>query len=117
MHDHDHHDHDDEGLTARDVGDHSGYPETGTARVAVLEDILSENDQVADANQKDFAEAGVRVVNIMSSPGAGKTALLKRTLAALAAGTRIGILEGDIATSIDADQLDGYGAVVSLVNT
>ena len=118
MHIHDHdHDHDHEGVTARDVGDHSGYPQTGTARVDVLEDILSENDRVADANQKDFAEAGVRVVNIMSSPGAGKTALLKRTLAALAAGTRIGILEGDIATSIDADQLEGYGAVVSLVNT
>ncbi|HZE00795.1 MAG TPA: hydrogenase nickel incorporation protein HypB [Pseudonocardiaceae bacterium] len=118
-HDHDHHhdDHDHEGVTARDVGDHSGYAETGTARVEVLEDILSENDRVADSNQKDFAEAGVRVVNIMSSPGAGKTTLLKRTLAALAGGTRIGILEGDIATSIDADQLDGYGAVVSLVNT
>lgn len=117
IHDHDHHDHDHEGLAARDVGDHSGYPETGTARIEVLEDILSENDRVADANQKDFAEAGVRVVNIMSSPGAGKTTLLKRTLAALAEGTRIGILEGDIATSIDADQLEGYGAAVSLVNT
>jgi hydrogenase nickel incorporation protein HypB len=111
------HDHGDEGATDRDVGDHSGYTKTGTARVEVLEDILFENDRVADSNQKDFAEAGVRVVNIMSSPGAGKTALLKRTLAGLAAGTRIGILEGDIATSIDADQLDGYGAVVSLVNT
>jgi hydrogenase nickel incorporation protein HypB len=118
MHDHDHdHDHDDGGGEARDVGDHSGYTTTGTARVEVLEDILSENDLVADANQKDFADAGVRVVNIMSSPGAGKTTLLKRTLAALGTGTRIGILEGDIATSIDADQLEGYGAAVSLVNT
>ncbi len=119
-HDQDHaHDqdraHDD--VTGRDVGNHSGYPETGTARVKVLEDILSENDRVADANQKAFAEAGVRVVNIMSSPGAGKTALLKRTLAALRTQTRIGILEGDIATSIDAEQLNGYGAAVSLVNT
>jgi len=112
-HDHDH-DHDDVG---RDVGDHSGYTATGTARVEVLEDILSENDRVADANQKDFADAGVRVVNIMSSPGAGKTTLLKRTLETLSAGTRVGILEGDIATSIDADQLEGYGAAVSLVNT
>jgi hydrogenase nickel incorporation protein HypB len=117
MHVHDHDHHHDEGGTARDVGDHSGYPQTGAGRVEVLEDIFSENDRVADANQKDFAEAGVRVVNIMSSPGAGKTALLKRTLVALAEGTRIGILEGDIATSIDADQLDGYGATVSLVNT
>jgi len=109
-HTHDH-DHD------RDVGDHSGYLETGSARIEVLESILSENDRVADENQKDFAEAGVRVVNLMSSPGAGKTALLKRTLVALGAETRIGILEGDIATSIDADQLEGHGAAVSLVNT
>src|SRR5579862_151762 len=97
MHVHDHdHDHSDDGSPARDVGDHSGYTQTGTARIEVLEDILSENDRIADANQKDFADAGVRVVNIMSSPGAGKTTLLKRTLSALAAGTRIGILEGDI---------------------
>ena len=115
VHDHDHeHDHDG---PPRDVGDHSGYTATGTARIEVLEDILSENDRIADANQKDFADAGVRVVNIMSSPGAGKTTLLKRTLAALADTTRIGILEGDIATSIDADQLEGFGAAVSLVNT
>jgi hydrogenase nickel incorporation protein HypB len=116
-HDHDHdHDHDDHAVP-RDVGDHSGYTATGTARIEVLEDILSENDRVADANQKDFADAGVRVVNIMSSPGAGKTTLLKRTLERLGAATRVGILEGDIATSIDADQLEGYGAAVSLVNT
>ena len=113
VHDHDH----TEGGVARDVGDHSGYSQTGTARIEVLEDILSENDRVADANQKDFAEAGVRVVNLMSSPGAGKTTLLKRTLARLGTAKRIGIVEGDIATSIDADQLEGYGAVVSLVNT
>ncbi|HEX3538861.1 MAG TPA: hydrogenase nickel incorporation protein HypB [Acidimicrobiales bacterium] len=108
------HDHD---APPRDVGDHRGYTATGTARVEVLEDILSENDRIADANQKDFADAGVRVVNLMSSPGAGKTTLLKKTLAGLAGTTRIGILEGDIATSIDADQLEGFGAAVSLVNT
>jgi hydrogenase nickel incorporation protein HypB len=53
----------------------------------------------------------------MSSPGAGKTTLLKRTLAEIGGTRRVGILEGDIATSIDADQLEGYGAAVSLVNT
>ncbi|MDQ6616228.1 MAG: hydrogenase nickel incorporation protein HypB [Actinomycetota bacterium] len=90
---------------------------TGPVRVEVMEEILSENDRVADANHRDFADAGVRVVNIMSAPGAGKTMLLKRTLEAVGTRTRIGILEGDIATSIDADQLDGYGAPVSLVNT
>jgi hydrogenase nickel incorporation protein HypB len=101
----------------RDVGDHSGYVRTGTSRVEVLERILSENDRVADANRAAFAEAGVRTINLMSSPGAGKTTLLKRTITALGERVRIGILEGDIATSIDADQLDGLGAAVSLVNT
>ncbi len=116
MHTHDH-DEDHEHDGPRDVGDHSGYTATGTARVSVLEDILSENDRVAASNRRDFEEAGVRTINLMSSPGAGKTTLLKRTLAMLGERVRIGILEGDIATSIDADQLDGYGAAVSLVNT
>lgn len=109
-HDHDHdHDH-------RDVGDHGGY-ETATERVMVLESILSENDRRADENRASFAAAGVRVVNLMSSPGAGKTALLRRTLAALGEDVRVGILEGDIETSIDADRLHGFGAAISLVNT
>ena len=109
------HEHDDG--TNHDVGDHSGYAVTGTSRVAVLEDIFSENDRVAAENQARFAAAGVRTVNLMSSPGAGKTTLLTQTLARLAGDTRIGILEGDIATSIDADRLEGYGAAVALVNT
>ncbi len=69
------HDHDDGAHHHGDVGDHSGYTETGVSRVAVLEDILSENDRVADANRHDMAHAGVRSVNLMSSPGAGKTTL------------------------------------------
>jgi len=100
-----------------DAGDHSGYALTGTSRVAVLEDIFSENDRVAAENRQAFADAGVRTVNLMSSPGAGKTSLLKRTLEELAGTLRIGILEGDIATSIDADRLEGFGAAVALVNT
>jgi hydrogenase nickel incorporation protein HypB len=103
--------------SASDAGDHSGYAVTGTSRVAVLEDIFSENDRVADENRAAFTAAGVRTVNLMSSPGAGKTALLRRTLTELAPSTRIGILEGDIATSIDADRLEGLGASIALVNT
>jgi hydrogenase nickel incorporation protein HypB len=53
----------------------------------------------------------------MSSPGAGKTTLLRETLARLAGKLRIGIIEGDIETSLDADRLTGFGAVVELVNT
>jgi hydrogenase nickel incorporation protein HypB len=101
----------------RDVGDHSGYVDSGTNRIAVLERILDENDRIATANRQMLRDHGVRTVNLMSSPGAGKTTLLKATLAALDRRVRVGILEGDIATSIDADQLDGLGAVVSLINT
>ena len=113
-HDHGDHSHDHE---HRDVGDHSGYADTGVSRVAVLESILSENDRVADANRAELLGHGVWSVNVMSSPGAGKTTLLKRTLDALRDEVRIGVLEGDIATSLDADELDGRGAAISLVNT
>jgi hydrogenase nickel incorporation protein HypB len=105
------HQHDD-----ADHGDHSGYA-TGTERVEVLERIFHENDHTAAANRADFDAAGVTAVNLMSSPGAGKTALLRRTLAALEDTVRIGIVEGDIETSIDADRLEGFGAAVSLINT
>jgi hydrogenase nickel incorporation protein HypB len=99
-----------------DLGDHSGY-ETATVRVSVLQDILSENDRTAADNRHRFAEAGLRAVNLMSSPGAGKTALIRRTLARLAGELRFGVVEGDIETSLDADRLAGLGAQVSLVNT
>ncbi len=117
VHDHDHAHNEHGGHSHRDVGDHAGYSETGTERVAVLETILDENDRTADRNRADFATAGVTTVNLMSSPGAGKTALLKRTITSLGEQLRLGILEGDIATSLDADELDGLGAPVSLINT
>ncbi len=114
FHDHDH----EHGAGSAGVGDHRGYGATGPARVEVLERILSENDRVAAANRHHLAGAGVISVNLMSSPGAGKTMLLKRTLAEIGARRRVGILEGDIATSLDADELAGSGAAaMSLVNT
>jgi hydrogenase nickel incorporation protein HypB len=102
---------------AHGMHDHSGYAETGASRIDVLERILDENDRVAASNRQALRAHGVRTVNLMSAPGAGKTALLKRTLALLRERIRIGVLEGDIATSLDADQLDGLGAAVALVNT
>ena len=119
--DHDH-DHDQEHAeqTGHGFGDHSGYA-TGGVRIEVLEHIFGENDRTAAANRADFAAAGVTVVNIMSAPGAGKTTLLQATLRRLGDGLgdslRLGIVEGDIETSIDADRLDGFGAQVVLVNT
>ncbi|MFZ0249708.1 MAG: hydrogenase nickel incorporation protein HypB [Acidimicrobiales bacterium] len=106
-----------EPITA-DLGDHSGYRETGGTRIAILENLLSENDRVAAQNAGVFAGAGVCAINLMSSPGAGKTALLRQTLGLLGESLRIGVLEGDIATSLDADRLEGAGAAaISLVNT
>jgi hydrogenase nickel incorporation protein HypB len=118
-HDHEHHDHDDDhDHEGRDLGDHSGYADTGQTRVTILENLLSENDRVADDNGHRLADAGVRAVNLMSSPGAGKTTLLRKTLETLGGSARIGVLEGDIATSLDADRLEGAGATaISVVNT
>jgi hydrogenase nickel incorporation protein HypB len=99
-----------------DLGDHSGYA-TGGERIEVLERIFDENDHTAAANRADFDAAGVTVVNLMSSPGAGKTALLRATLARLHEQVRFGIVEGDIETSLDADRLAGFGAAIALVNT
>jgi hydrogenase nickel incorporation protein HypB len=96
--------------------DHSGY-QTGAERVEVLEAIFGENDKTAAANRAQFAAAGVRAVNLMSSPGAGKTTLLRETLSRLAGQLRIGVIEGDIETSLDADRLAGFGAQIALINT
>nr|WP_120491517.1 hydrogenase nickel incorporation protein HypB [Corynebacterium lactis] len=97
-------------------GDHSGY-ETGVERVTILEDIFTENDRRAESNAKLLADNGVEAINLMSSPGSGKTALLEKTLAAAQGKVRVGIVEGDIETALDANRLEGYGAQISLLNT
>ncbi|HVE25709.1 MAG TPA: hydrogenase nickel incorporation protein HypB [Sporichthya sp.] len=97
-------------------GDHSGYA-TGTDRVLVLERIFDENDRAAARNRDLLDAAGIVGLNVMSSPGAGKTTILAETLARLPQPERIGIVEGDIETSIDADRLARAGARVSLLNT
>ncbi len=112
-HDHDHaHDED----RAELIGDHSGYA-TGGDRIEVLERIFDENDHAAAANLATFDEAGLISVNIMSSPGSGKTTLLAKTLEHLRGRRAIGVVEGDIETSIDADRLQGLGAQIALLNT
>jgi hydrogenase nickel incorporation protein HypB len=103
-------------VAGSELGDHSGY-ETGGERIEVLEKIFGENDRLAASNRADFAAHGICAVNLMSSPGAGKTALLRETLTRIAASVRVGIIEGDIETSLDADRLAGFGAAITLVNT
>src|ERR1700742_2436404 len=109
-HEHDHLPHD------HDHGDHRHY-QTGTQRIDVLEAIFAENDQLADANRAIFENNGIRVLNLMSSPGSGKTTVLQATLDELAGELAIGVIEGDIATDLDAAKLSGRGAQISLLNT
>ena len=110
MHSHDH------GDAPHDHGDHSGYA-TGRQRIDVLEAIFAENDVRANCNREAFARNGVRAVNLMSSPGSGKTTVLAATLDELAGEFDIGVIEGDIATDLDAAKLGGRGAQISLLNT
>ncbi len=84
--------------------------------VNVHRHVLEHNDATAKQNRADFDEAGVRVVNLMSAPGAGKTSLLERALPMLA-GVRVGVLEGDVQSSLDADRMRALDVPVSLVNT
>lgn len=110
------HRHDDATAHTYDHGDHSGYS-TGSQRIDVLEAILAENDLRAAANRETFERHGVRTLNLMSSPGAGKTTLLQAALDGLAGEFSVGVVEGDIATDLDAAKLGGRGAQISLLNT
>ncbi len=91
----------------------------GAGRLSVVEldsGVLDANDALAEANRADFDAAGVTVVNLMGSPGAGKTSLLEATLARLR-DLRVGVLEGDVCTTIDRDRLAPFGVPVVQVNT
>jgi hydrogenase nickel incorporation protein HypB len=83
----------------------------------VLEGVLDANDALAQANRERFDHAGNYVINMMSSPGAGKTALLERTLEKLRGKLRMGILEGDVQTTLDADRLARFHVPLVQVNT
>ena len=88
------------------------------SKVRIVEDALDANNTIARANRDDFDRAGVSVVNLMSAPGAGKTALLERALTGLAEdGVRVGVLEGDVAGSFDADRMADLHVPVTQLNT
>ena len=86
-------------------------------KVRVATDVLDANDTIARANRADFARAGVRVVNLMSAPGAGKTELLERVLASGLGELRVGVLEGDVRGSLDAERLSALDVPVAQLNT
>ncbi len=85
-------------------------------KVKIVEEALDANNTIAQANRADFERAGVKVVNFMSAPGAGKTSLLERVVGELP-GVRVGVLEGDVQGSLDADRLAGLHVPVTQLNT
>ena len=85
-------------------------------RIRVSEDVLDANDTIARANREDFDRHGVRVLNLMSSPGAGKTSLLERALEGELT-VRVGVLEGDVRGTLDADRIASMHVPVTQVNT
>ena len=86
-------------------------------KVRIVEDALDANTTIAEANRADFDRAGVAVVNLMSAPGAGKTTLLEAVLGPGIEGVRTGVLEGDVAGSLDADRLADLHIPVVQLNT
>ena len=85
--------------------------------IAIKADVLADNEHAAHHNREHFAHHGVYVLNLMSAPGAGKTTLLERTVDALKDRHRIGVIEGDIETSVDADRIARHGVRAVQINT
>jgi len=85
-------------------------------KIKVAEDALDANQTIARANRDDFDREGVRVINLMSAPGAGKTTLLESSLLKLES-LRVGVLEGDVQGSMDADRIAGLHIPVVQLNT
>jgi hydrogenase nickel incorporation protein HypB len=86
-------------------------------KIPVVKEILNANDQVAIENRTVFDKNGVFVLNLMASPGAGKTSLILATVDRLPGHVRPGVIEGDLASSIDADTISARGVSVVQINT
>jgi hydrogenase nickel incorporation protein HypB len=79
--------------------------------------VMEDSDRIADENRRALRDAGVPAVNLMGSPGAGKTALLETTVARLDRSVRVAVIEGDIEGSLDARRLERLGVPVVQINT
>jgi hydrogenase nickel incorporation protein HypB len=104
------HRHDDHGVVIETHG-------SGTRRIQVVRKVLDANNMVADQMRHRFAHLGVFVLNVMSSPGSGKTTTLMRTLNRLMPELRCAVIVGDICSTYDADKLSETGAPVVQINT
>lgn len=85
--------------------------------IRVMENIMDVNNKIADENRVFFKEKGITAVNVMASPGAGKTSVIVRLIELLGRERKFGVIEGDIASSIDAEKIDGMGIPVVQINT
>ncbi|MGB8345146.1 MAG: hydrogenase nickel incorporation protein HypB [Ktedonobacteraceae bacterium] len=86
-------------------------------KVTIAQNILAVNDTVAQEIQQMLATRGIRTINVMSSPGAGKTTLLERTIERLRGELGIGVIEGDVETTADAERIEAAGAETVQINT
>jgi hydrogenase nickel incorporation protein HypB len=86
-------------------------------KIPVVCNILEANDRIASDHRELFRKNDLLVLNLMSSPGAGKTTLLENTIAHLKEKMRVGVIEGDIQTSVDAERIIQSGAVAVQINT
>src|SRR5512139_3768695 len=88
-----------------------------TQILPVVEQILSANDEIALENRRLLDEQGIVAINVMASPGAGKTSLILRSIEALRGRLRVGVIEGDLASRVDADKVAETGTPVVQINT
>ncbi|MBD3165104.1 hydrogenase nickel incorporation protein HypB [bacterium] len=86
-------------------------------KVVVKEDILKANDTIADVNRKRLEEHGIFVLNMLGSPGSGKTTCLERLAGMLQGRLRMAVVEGDLATSRDAERIEALSLPTVQINT
>ncbi|HBW35344.1 hydrogenase nickel incorporation protein HypB [Desulfosporosinus sp. BICA1-9] len=91
--------------------------ESNRREIEVMANILSSNDRQADLNRAHFRKSNCLAINVIGSPGAGKTTLLEKTLPLLMLNMQVGVIEGDIFTSKDADRIAAYKVPVIQINT
>lgn len=96
---------------------HAYKPVNGTTAVSVLKNLLAKNDDQAAHNRQHFDQHQVLAINLMSSPGSGKTALLEATIDALKNEFRIGVIEGDLETENDAQRIRAKGVPAHQITT
>ena len=86
-------------------------------KVTIAQNILAVNENIAQEIRQSLTARGIRTINVMSSPGAGKTTLLERTIERLRGQIGVGVIEGDIETSADAERIEAAGAETIQINT